>query len=379
MTRIPALPSLILALLLLWPQPGLAHKPSDSYLALKAEGSTLSGQWDIALRDLEHAIGLDADGDGAITWGELRARHGDIAAYALSRLKLRADGRECALKATDHLVDSHSDGAYAVLRFDAACGSATIRTVDVEYRLFFDLDPTHRGLLRWQAGEHSATGVLGPERAQMQLQVGAGSRLAQFMAYGGEGVWHIWIGIDHVLFLLTLLFPAVLTMRGRGWVPVDSFATAFWDVFKVVSAFTVAHSITLSLAALSIVSLPARLTETAIALSVALAALNNIWPTVHGRRWMVAFGFGLIHGFGFASVLADLGLPEQTLLIALLGFNLGVEAGQLAIVAVFLPLAYGARRTLFYRRIILIGGSAVIAVIAAVWMAERWFDLKLLG
>ena len=93
---------------------------------------------------------------------------------------------------------------------------------------------------------------------------------------------------------------------------------------------------------------------------------------------MVAFGFGLIHGFGFASVLTDLGLPQDTLLIALVGFNLGVEAGQLVIVAAFLPLAYSMRRTVFYRRMILIGGSAAIALVAAAWMAERGLDLKLL-
>jgi HupE / UreJ protein len=111
---------------------------------------------------------------------------------------------------------------------------------------------------------------------------------------------------------------------------------------------------------------------------VVLAALNNVWPLVHGRRWAVAFAFGLIHGFGFASVLADLGLPQGTLLLALVGFNLGVEAGQLAIVAAFLPLAFALRRTAFYRRGVFVGGSLLIAALAAVWLAERGFNLKLL-
>src|SRR5205085_6034746 len=115
--------------------------------------------------------------------------------------------------------------------------------------------------------------------------------------------------------------------------------------------------------------LPTRLTESAIALSVILAALNNIYPLFQRRRWMVAFSFGLIHGFGFASVLADLGLPRDALLLALVGFNLGVEAGQLVIVSAFLPLAYALRRTALYRRFILVGGSALIAAIAAAWRA----------
>jgi hypothetical protein len=373
------LPSLLLLLSLLLSQPALAHKPSDSYLVIHVEDAAVRGQWDIALRDLEHAIGLDADGDGAITWGEVRARHEAIAAYALGALTLRTDGRDCTLAVTDHLVDSHSDGAYAVLRFDADCGSTGFRTAEIVYRLFADLDPTHRGLLRWQSDGVTTAAVLGPDHPRATIETGERSRWAQFVAYGREGVWHIWIGIDHILFLFSLLLPAVLVASGRGWLPVPRFGTALRDVVGIVTAFTVAHSITLSLAALSIVSLPSRLTETAIALSVMLAALNNIRPLVQRRRWLVAFGFGLIHGFGFASVLADLGLPQDALLLALLGFNLGVEAGQLLIVAAFLPIAFGLRHTLLYRRVVMIGGSAAIAAIAAAWMAERWLDVELLG
>jgi hypothetical protein len=126
-----------------------------------------------------------------------------------------------------------------------------------------------------------------------------------------------------------------------------------------------------------VVHLPSRLVESAIAFSVVLAALNNLRPLVHRGRWLVAFGFGLVHGFGFATVLAELGLPQESLVPALLGFNLGVELGQLAIVAVFLPLAYATRHTWMYRRLIFVGGSAAIALIAAIWMVERVFDWQL--
>jgi hypothetical protein len=169
----------------------------------------------------------------------------------------------------------------------------------------------------------------------------------------------------------------VFIFAGGQWLPATRFRDTFWDVFKVATSFTVAHSITLSLAALSVIALPSRLVESTIALSVVLAALNNIWPLVHGRRWTVAFGFGLIHGFGFASVLADLGLPRDVLLLALVGFNVGVELGQLAIIAAFLPVAYAMRGSWAYRRLVFVGGSATIALIAAVWMVERMFDLKL--
>jgi hypothetical protein len=170
----------------------------------------------------------------------------------------------------------------------------------------------------------------------------------------------------------------VLLWRAAGWRPADSFGQAFIDVLRIVTAFTVAHSITLSLATLGLVAPPSRLVESAIALSVVLAALNNVWPLFHERRWMVAFCFGLIHGFGFASVLQDLGLPRESLVLALVGFNLGVEVGQLAIVAVFLPLAYAARRSAFYRRGVLVGGSLLIALVAGIWLAERVFNFKVL-
>ncbi len=356
-----------------------AHKPSDSYLAVMSEGGRLHGQWDIALRDLDFALGLDADGNGDITWGELRAKHVEISAYALARLSLSADGQRCRLAPTEHLVDEHSDGAYEVMRFSIDCeGNTSPREIEVDYTLFFDLDPSHRGLLRIQHGTGTLTAILGPERPKQKLSLAAASRLGQFLDYGREGVWHILIGFDHILFLVSLLLPAVFVLGKRGWEPADRFAPVFWDVLRIVTAFTLAHSITLSLAALSVVALPSRLVESTIALSVVLAALNNLWPIVAGRRWAVAFGFGLIHGFGFASVLADLGLPRDALVLALVGFNLGVEAGQLAIVALFLPLAYGLRRSWAYRRMIFVGGSVLIALVAAVWMAERMFVLKLM-
>ncbi len=164
----------------------------------------------------------------------------------------------------------------------------------------------------------------------------------------------------------------------KRWQPNERFRDAFIDVLKIVTAFTVAHSTTLSLATLQVVSLPARISESAIAMSVVLAALNNLFPIVRDKRWVVAFGFGLIHGFGFASVLTDLGLPRGVLAVALVGFNLGVEVGQIAIVGVFLPLAYLLRRTRLYRDFVLVGGSSAIVVVAALWFVERAFDLKFL-
>jgi hypothetical protein len=367
----------IVLLLCMGALPAQAHKPSDSYLTLQLVDGQLRGQWDIALRDLDFALGLDADGNGEITWGEVRAKHAEMAAYALARLTVDGDGARCPLKAGEQQVDNHTDGAYTVLRFGVECARAPAQ-LRIGYRLFSDIDPQHRGLLRLEAAGVSRTAIFSPQAASQTFELKAASRWLQFVDYGGEGVWHIWQGYDHILFLLSLLLPAVLVWRHRAWQPAGRFREAFVDVVRIVTSFTLAHSITLSLATLGLIALPSRLVESTIAASVVLAALNNVFPVFHGRRWLVAFGFGLIHGFGFASVLADLGLPQDTLVLALVGFNLGVEAGQLTIVALFLPLAFLLRRTAFYRRLIFIGGSLLIALVAGIWFAERVFNFKVL-
>lgn len=376
-----------LAWLLLWcglAGGAAAHKPSDSYLTLQADGTQLSGRWDIALRDLDLVLGLDADGDGRITWGEVRSRHADIAALAQAHLALAADGQACTLAVGPQQVDTHTDGAYSVLPLDVRCPRAPV-VLGIGYTLFADIDPQHRGLLNLAAGGATRAAILGPQAPQQQFTLAQVNRWRQFLDYAADGVWHIWIGFDHILFLLSLLLPAVGQWSRRGgdgrlaWQPVPRLGLAVWEVLRIVTAFTLAHSITLSLATLGLVALPSRLVEATIAASVVLAALNNVFPVFQGRRWAVAFAFGLVHGFGFASVLADLGLPRGALALALVGFNLGVEAGQLAIVAAFLPLAFALRRSVFYRRVVLWGGSLAIALLAALWFVERAFGVALLA
>jgi hypothetical protein len=349
--------------------PAQAHKPSDSYLSLNVQGDSITGQWDIALRDLDFAIGLDQDGDGKLTWDEIRVRHAAIAAYALERLSLASDRGACQVDTDEQMIDDHTDGAYSVLRFHVRC-QVPVTALSISYRLFADLDPQHKGLLRLTRSGETSTAIFDPGHARQTLSLTEPDHWQQFGDYVKDGVWHIWIGYDHILFLLSLLLPAVLLAA-----PSDNLRGAFIDVLKVVTAFTLAHSLTLTLASLSLVSLPSRFVESAIAASVILAAVNNLYPLFRGRRPVAAFAFGLIHGFGFASVLTDLGLPQSALLASLVGFNLGVEIGQLCIVALFLPLAFVLRDTWFYRRL-LTGGSAMIALVAMVWFVERAFDVQ---
>jgi len=366
----------LLLMLSLVASPAIAHKASDAYLTIERNGAALRGQWDIALRDLDNALGLDANGDGDVTWGEVRARHADIAAYALRRLDMSSGGERCALSATAQMIDSHTDGAYAVLAFSGHCAAAG-PTLAIGYRLFEGLDPQHRGLLNLIENGQSRSVVFSADTPQRVVGGDTSGPWTQFTTYVNEGTWHIWSGFDHILFLLSLLLPAVLIRDAGRWKTSDSFRDAFAEVAKVVTAFTVAHSITLTLAALSIVVLPSRLVESGIALSVVLAALNNLHPVVANGRWIAAFVFGLLHGFGFAGALHDLGLPAGSLALSLLGFNLGVEAGQLAIVVVFLPLAYALRSTWAYRRMLFAGGSMAIAAVASVWLVERAFNVPL--
>jgi len=355
---------LILLSLLFAASAAQAHKPSDSYLTLRVEASAeprqqllVDGRWDIALRDLDFAIDLDADGDGQLTWDEVRSRHADIAAYAMPRLGL-SDG--CRLSVTGQQIDRHTDGAYTVLLLQGACEPGA--PFAINYTLFADLDAQHRGMASITIADRTQSAVLGGGHTHLAAGADAGSVWRQASSYLRHGIWHIWTGYDHVLFLLSLLLPAVL---GKGW------RAASADVLRTVTAFTLAHSITLSLAALQVLSLPSRLIESAIAASVAIAALNNIRPLVQGKRWLAAFAFGLLHGFGFAGVLGDLGLPKDATVLALAAFNIGVELGQLAIVAAFVPLAYAIRRTWAYEQLMVKGGSAGIAVLAMVWLVER--------
>ena len=352
-----------------------AHKASDAYLTLSQQGRSVSGQWDIALRDLDAAIGLDANADGDVTWAEVRRKQAEIAAYALGHLSVTSEGARCRLTPREQLIDSHTDGMYVVLTFTGECTHAT-PTLTIDYRLFKETDPQHRGLLNFVHEGRSESFVLGAETPQRV--VGQGGALVQAATYIKEGVGHIWTGFDHILFLLSLLLPAVFVREGKRWRAGATFREAFVDVAKVVTAFTVAHSITLSLAALSIIELPSRFVESAIAASVVLAAINNVFPVVANGRWVAAFAFGLLHGFGFAGALHDLGLPTGSLALSLGSFNVGVELGQLAIVLSFLPLAFLLRTTALYRRVIFAGGSVAIAALASVWLIERAFDVDVL-
>ena len=356
-----------------------AHDLSKSYLSLAFESNQLTGQWDVPLKDLQTVVPLDADHDGFVTWDELNARYTNATTYIFAHLKISIDGHPvtCRILNTEPAVEDFTDGTYVEIPF-AIENIPDPKTIELNYQLFFDVNSLHRGLMRLQYGDKTESTVFSPDKTTQSFVIGVSSPGRQFLAFLREGIFHIWTGYDHILFLLALLLPAVLHREGGKWQGVPALRPAFFNVLKIVTAFTAAHSLTLSLAALQVVRLPSRLTESAIAFSVVLAAANNLWPVVRERGWIVAFFFGLVHGFGFANALADLGLVHSALALTLVGFNLGVEVGQLAIVIVFLPVAFALRNSWFYQKPLLRFGSALIILVAATWFAERVFDFKVL-
>lgn len=375
-----ALAALIVAVLLP-PLAAGAHTPSDSYLTLRPASEGLEGRWDLALKDLDFALGLDGDKDGAVTWRELAAAEARVSDYAFSHLEVRAGGEPCTARPRAQQVARHADETYAVLLFSLRCPAGSPSALDIDYSPFFHQNPGHRGFLVVEGAGPARTAVFRPGDASLSLALAAdaSSSEAARSAFGTflvEGVWHVLIGFDHILFLLALLLPSVLRREGSRWEARAGLRPVLGDVLAIVTAFTVAHSITLALATTGVSRLPSVVVESGIAISVVLVALNNVLPVFKGDRWTMTFALGLLHGFGFSSVLLELGLPQASRAWPLLGFNLGVEVGQLAIVAAFLPIAYALRRSWLYQRVLLLGGSLAIAFVALLWSVERMFDVS---
>lgn|GEM_PF-3224478 len=248
---------------------------------------------------------------------ELSQRAPAIDAYALSRLRLSADGQPCPFGPVTHLADRLSDGAYAVLRLRAAC-PAVPASVRVHYGLMFDLDPLHRGLLTLTVGGVPHAFALSPQQqdAVFDAAPGYADTIRSFFL---TGVHHLLTGIDHMLFVTMLLVPAMFVRRAQDFgpgarlLPVPGFRAMFIESVKVLSAFTLAHGTTLTLSVLHIISIPERLSEAGIALTNLVTALDNVLHVLPARRWPLAFAFGLVHGLGSPPPSAQCRCPRWPL------------------------------------------------------------------
>ena len=363
-----------MALLALWfCAVAQAHQASEAYLTFRADGDLLEQRLDIALQDLDRDLALDANGDGELTWGEVRLRWADIEALADAGVRFVADGKACTrLDRSGPQLDTHSDGTHAVLISRWRC-PAPVRELLIDYRLFARSDAAHRGLARL-AGAAGEPQVLVPGAPAQALSAATQGPWGFVI----EGMAHIAGGLDHVAFLVTLLLVAVWRRQGRRWVPRERGVGALAEALRLVTAFTLAHSVTLGLAASGLIDPPAAAVESLIALTVLLAALDNLRPWIPGPRWLMVGVFGLVHGIGFAGPLKNLGLSGAEIVVPLLAFNVGVELGQLAVVLMLLPWALRWRSAGVYRRWIVPFASGAIAVLALLWCVERSFAVQLL-
>ncbi len=361
------------ALLLCVAGSAAAHQPSTAYLALTVSGSNIEGRLDIAIDDAQRVFALDANSDGLATWGEALAIETNLQQLPGEALVLALDGEPCRFAPAPIALVEHSDGNYLALRFTSTCTRSG--ALDVRYNWLVDVDSDHRLLARIDhGGEQSA--VFSSESRRARIEPGAPQGSAAFAAFFWQGVLHIGLGLDHLLFLSCLLLPAVVCYRGGRYEVAASAWMAFVDVVKVITAFTVAHALSLTAVTFEWLRLPVRLVEAMVAATILFAALNNVLPLARNERlWAVAFGFGAIHGAGYASVLAGLELSSASMLLALLGFNLGVEGAQVAAASIFLPVAYLFRHLKLYRLVLTLG-SLLIAGVALLWLIERSFNVQ---
>ena len=359
-----------------------AHELSSGYLTLSAgEENTYSGELLLKPDDIGQVAGLDTNGNGALTWGEIHQNQPLLQSYIAKVLSIKVDDTPCKISLSMPNIRSVSGDSYLVSPIQVMCESAG--TLGIHYDGIFEHSPTHKLLvnvnLAGQSGvssqssteKTSVTSVLDFDNRSVTYDAVTTSLTALFISLVYEGVWHIFIGIDHILFLVATLLTVNLAREQKQWQKEPSASRVIKHTVILVSAFTLAHSITLTATALNFIALDSRLVELGIAISVLLTALNNIYPLIV-RLGIITFAFGLLHGMGFASVFADLNAQSNNLVLSVAAFNIGVEVGQLAIVAVLLPLLLWLRHYTFYAKTLMPLLSSVIAIIAINWTIQRW-------
>lgn len=372
-----------------------AHSPDQSYLYLRIYKEAIGGRFEMTAKDMNKALGLNLEDKMSM---EMITPHlPKIKEYLISRSAFRAGSETYNVKFTETTIlalDEMED--FARINFDLEGVTTVPDEMQIDYSVLFDKDAKHKGMLiieyNWKAGivdnEALFSNIYGVNDTKQTLSLKDASIWKGFWALVKLGVWHIWIGLDHILFIVALILPSVVFRRkedeagfekpklGSSWAPAESFKESFFYIIKIITFFTVAHSITLAIASLGIFTPPSWLVEAIIALSIALAAFHNIVPVFKAKEWLIAFAFGLFHGFGFASVLGEKGLSGDYMVLSLLGFNVGVELGQVLIICMIFPFLFLLRKQKFYSSIITYG-SIVLIFIAFYWFIERAFGVDL--
>lgn len=369
--------------------PASAHSSEESYLFLDVASSDLGGTVQIPYDDLTEVLGIDF-GDSTESKTEAAIANLDtIHAYATEHLTIGVDGQTWPVTfdgfdLLENLLE-WGDATHLVLPFTVDLGGADVpQVLDVQFDVIIHAIDGRANLAivynDWQRGvfeqETNTLQRFTEAGAVEPLDLGETSQWSNFTESISLGVDHIKTGPDHVFFVLVLLLPSVLVLSSGRWDPAPTFGSTFWRILKIVSMFTVAHSVTFTLAGLGILPLPSsKLVESLIAFSIAVAALYNLRPKIGDREWMIAFGFGLFHGMGFASLVDDLEVDRTTELVSLLGRNVGIEIGQLFVVLITFPAVFLLRRTVYYRPFF-VAGSVTLAIVSLFWMVERIFEVE---
>lgn len=346
-----------------------SHQLSTSYITLSnnANPEQFIGKWEISVADLEHIIPLDTDKNSKITWPEIKAKQQQINANIRKNLIGRQNNNACALDVNnEYQLSEHFNRPYLVFPIIFSCPSKQ-GNFTLTYTAFFKHDSDHTALI----AINKVSRVFSKDKMSQTFNFEKTSYFDTFKNYVYQGVLHIWIGIDHILFLIALLLTCVLKRENNAWQAIASKKQIIKHTAWIVTAFTLAHSITLTATAMDLIVPNSRWVEISIAVSVLFAALNNVWPIVLRLGWLT-FVFGLLHGMGFASVLGELGLSSNYQLMSILAFNLGVEIGQLSILLFALPLLISIRNYKWYRKWLMPLSSIVIALIALQWSIERF-------
>jgi len=358
--------ALLAAAALALPGVARAHLGSTKYLFVErtAEGAEVLADVDVIDVGWELGLGERASVDA------VRAQRAQAARWLERNVHVRAASGACHGRAEAPTIRDRDGRAFlsVLLRFTCPAGADRLVLRD---DAVFDDDPQHEAVVRLSTDGGATATVLRARSRELRIEPAERPVADVIATFVYEGALHLVTGFDHLLFLLSLLLVAGEHAARAGT------RRALRDVALVVTGFTLGHSLTLIAAALDVIVLPSRLVETAIAASIVAVAVWNLWRPEHRRGLPgVAIAFGLIHGFGFSSVLRELVLPRAGRVTALLAFNVGIELAQLAAVALVIgPLAFAARSPRFYRTWIVRGGSAVIALIATYWMIERALGL----
>lgn len=340
---------IVLVALLLLPCSALAHRVGISRGEYRADGSTLQAELTFARPEFVAAVpGLDGNGDGLLTADEVSTGRERLAGALLNGLEVRSARGRCAGDFEGAALTAN-DGLALRLSFHCPEAAEAFR---LRLSLLQSLSVGHRHLAETPAGTQVVYEASPAFEVRTQAGAASGGIAGQLFAMG---IVHILTGFDHLLFLL-----GVVLVAGK-----------LRSVLFAVTAFTLAHSLTLALATLGVWAPSPSIVEPAIALSIVYVGVENWYISDLSRRWLLTFPFGLIHGFGFAGALREIAMPKAEVPLALVSFNLGVEAGQLLVLAVLLPILFWLRRREWFARQGVRATSPLIALTGFVWFVQR--------